>query len=117
MRRIRICVAQQVAHAKQQAGALFAGSPAPALKRVKGGLHGRFDMVFAGFLVQADNLRRLGGIDGLDLVRGLDALAADDEVILASELGAHFFDGGAHLAGIFFLAEINQRLVDERAFM
>ena len=74
-------------------------------------------MVFAGFLVQADNLRRLGGINGLDLVRGLDALAADDEVILASELGAHFLNGGAHLAGVFFLAEINQRLVHEQAFM
>src|SRR5215813_8433437 len=75
------------------------------------------DMFFAGLLVNPDDLRWLGGIEGLDLLRGLDVFAAQDEVVLAAQLAANFFDRRAHLAGVFFAAEINRRLVAEWAFV
>ena len=82
-----------------------------------GGLYGGFDLIFARFLVNANYFRRLGGIDGTNLVRGLDALAADDQVVFAAELSAHFFDGGAHFAHVLFFGEIDKRLVFERTFV
>jgi hypothetical protein len=80
-------------------------------------LHCGFDVLFAGLLMDADDLRRREGFSDLILSAGLDALAADDEVILAAELSAHAFDGGAHLAGVVFVAKIVKRFVDERALM
>jgi hypothetical protein len=59
-------------------------------KAFERGLHGGLDVFFAGLLMNSDDLRRLRGIQRLDLVGGLDALAADDEVILAAELAADF---------------------------
>jgi hypothetical protein len=67
--------------------------------------------------MDSDDLRRLRGIQRLDLFGSLDALAADDEVILAAELAANALDGGAHLAGVVFVAEIVKGLVDKRALM
>ena len=57
-----------------------------------------------------DGLRR---VQRLDLVGGLDALAADDEVVLAAQLAADFRDGGAHAARVFFVAEIEKGLGDK----
>ena len=101
---IHFALAQQVGGAEQQAGALFDGSVLPGIEGFQRGGHGRLDVFFAGLLMDSDNLRRLRGIQGLDLVGGLDALAADDEVILAAELSADSLDGGAHLAGVVFVA-------------
>ena len=81
------------------------------------GGHGRFHMLFAGLLMDADYLRWLRRIQRLDLVGSLDALAADDEVILAAKLAADALDGSAHLAGVVFLAEVEEGLVGERALM
>ena len=97
-------LAHYVAHVEEQAGALFKRRPAPTGKGCERRLHGRLDVLLAGLLVNADQLRGLGGIDGLDLVAGPGPLAADDQVVLAAQLAAHFFDGGAHLAGSRFLA-------------
>ena len=110
-------LAHYVSHAEEQAGALFKRRPAPAGKGCERRLHGGFHVLLAGFLVQADQLRGPGGIDGLDLVAGPGPLAADDQVVLAAQLAAHFFDGGAHLAGSRFLREIGERFVYERPFM
>ncbi len=74
-------------------------------------------MLFARLLVDSDDLRGARGVQGLDLVGGFDALAADDEVILAAKLAAHSLDGGAHLAGVLFVAKIEEGLVDEWALM
>jgi hypothetical protein len=74
-------------------------------------------VLFAGLLVNADDLRRPRRIQRLDLVSRLNTLAADDEVILAAELSANALDGGAHLAGVFFLVEIVEGLVDEWSLM
>ena len=59
----------------------------------------------------------LAGLMRPDLVGRLDALAADDQIVLAAELSAHFFDGGAHLAHVLFAAEINKRLSDKRSLV
>src|SRR5260370_3658970 len=67
--------------------------------------------------MDSDNLRGLRRIQRFDLSRSLNALAANDQVILAAELSADAFDGGAHLARALFLAEIVKRLVDEGALM
>jgi len=47
-------------------------------------LHGGLHVLFAGSLVNTDHFRRLGGIEGTNLFRGLGALAADDQVVLAT---------------------------------
>jgi hypothetical protein len=86
-------------------------------KRAESGIHGGLDVLLARFLVNADHLRGFGGIDGTDLVGGLEALAADDQVVLAAELSADFLDGGAHLAHVVFFAEIDKRLILERTFV
>ncbi len=113
----KFALAQHIAHAEEQAGALFERGLAPAGKSLQRGLHGRFHVLLAGLLVQSDDLRGLGRIDGLDLVAGLDPLAANDEVVLPTQQCTHFLDGGAHLAGVLFAGEIDQRLVYERSFM
>ncbi len=110
-------LAHEIADAEDQSGPFFDGGAAPGFEGFERGLHRRLDVVFAGFLVDADNLRGLRRVQRLDLVGGFDALAADDEVILAAELGADFGDGGTHLAGVLFVAEIVEGLGDEWALM
>jgi hypothetical protein len=67
----------------------------------------------AGFLVDADNFRGLGRVQRFYFVRSPDALASDDEVVLAAKLSAHFGDGGAHAARVLFIAKIKKGLTDE----
>jgi len=74
-------------------------------------------VLLARFLVNANHFRGFGGIDGTDLVGGLAALAADDQIVLAAQLATHFFDGGAHLAHVLFFGEIDERLILERTFV
>ena len=110
-------LAQQVGDVEQQAGAFLDRGALPVLKGTQSGLHGRFHVFFACFLVNADNFRRLRRIQRFDLVLRLNALAADDEIILAAQLAANLVDGSTHFAGIFFLAEIGERLIREWALM
>ena len=113
----QLALAHQIAHAKQQRRALFGGSVSPAFEGLRSGIDGGLNVLLAGFLMDADHFGGFGRIDGTDLVRGLDAFAANDQVILAAQLPAHFFERGAHLAHILFLAEIDKRFVLERTFM
>ncbi len=108
-----LALAHEVADAEDEAGALFDGGAAPGLEGLERGLHRGLNVFLAGLLVDADDLRGLRRIQRLDFVGGLDALAADDEVVLASELAADFGDGGAHAAGVLFVAEIVKWLGDE----
>ena len=50
-----------------------------------------------------------------DVAIGHDGLFR--QVVLAAELGANFGNCGAHLAGVFFLAEIEEWFVYKRALM
>ncbi len=112
-----LALAHHVGDAEQQRGALFDGSAAPALVGAQCGLHGGLDLFFSGFLMQANDLGRLCGIDGLDLVAGFHALAADDQVILAAKLSADFVERGAHLAHVVIFGEIKKWFVLERPIM
>jgi hypothetical protein len=114
---IHFALAHEVGGAEQQTGALFDRGVFPGLEGFEGRLHRGFHMLFAGLLVDSHDLRWTRGIQRLDFVGGLDALAADDEVIFAAELAADALDGGAHIARVFFAAEIVKRLVDERALV
>jgi hypothetical protein len=110
----QLALAHDIGHVKQKRRALFDRRVAPVTERLTGGLYGGFDVLLASLLVNSDYLRRLGGIDGPNLVGGLAALAADDQVILAAELATHFLDRGAHLAHIVFFGEIDERFILER---
>jgi hypothetical protein len=68
-----------------------------------------------GLLVNAHDLRRARRVDGADFARGLNALATDDEVVLAAELRAHLAERFAHGAGNVRLLEISEWLVGKRA--
>src|SRR5438067_13420375 len=61
--------------------------------------------------MQADNFGWPRRIDALDLRRSLEASAANDQVVLATELAADLFDRVAHAARVFRAREIGQRLV------
>ncbi len=100
----------QIADAEDEACALFDRGAAPGPESFERGLHCRFDVVFVGFLVDAHDLRRLRRVQRLDLVGCLDALAADDEVILVAQLSANLGDRGAHAARVVFVAKIKERL-------
>src|SRR5580658_3172887 len=113
----QLALAHYISHVKQERRALLDRGVAPVTKSLRSGLYRRLDVFLASPLVNSDDLRRLGGIDGTNLVGGLDAFAADNQVILAAELATHFFDRGAHLAHVLFFAEIDKRLILERTLM
>ena len=75
--------------AEEYGGALFPWSDTPGGEGFQRGLHGGFDVLGFGFLVDADNFGRLRGIYGADFFRGGDFLAADNQRIFAAELLAH----------------------------
>ena len=67
--------------------------------------------------MQSDQLGGIGRIYGLNLVGRFYQASADDEVVFAAELATNLLDGSAHLARVFFLGKVGERLVDERSFM
>jgi hypothetical protein len=56
-------------------------------------------------------------VQRLDLVGSLDVLAADVEVVLLTQLAADFADGGAHAAGVIFVAKIKEGLGNKRSLV
>ncbi len=54
-----------------------------------GGLDRLFGMLGFGVLMDADYLRGPGGIDGDDLLFGLEPAATDDQVVLVVEVALH----------------------------
>ena len=86
-------------------------------KRAESCIYRGIDVLLASFLVNTDNFRGLRWINRTDLARRLAALAANDQIILATQLSAHFLDGRAHLAHVLFFAEIDKRLILECTLM
>ena len=87
---IHFALAQPVGGAEQQARrALRRGCGSRSTKAFSAAFIAGLYVLFPRFLMNANDLRRARGVQGLDLVCSLDALAADDEVILAAELSAH----------------------------
>ena len=113
----KFAFAQQIAHAKQQRRAVCHRTPAPLFVSFQRRLHRRSNVLSARLLMHSYHLRRLRGIQRLDLVRSLHPLPADHQVILAPQLATHLLNGNAHLARRVIFGEIGQRLVDERPFV
>ncbi len=111
---LKLAVADGLRHLEHELGALFPTGAAPRLERLLCRFHCRLDVLFTGFLEDANNLAGIRRIERLDLVGRLDALAADDQFVLASELCADFVQRSFHLLRILRPAEIDHRLVFER---
>src|SRR5215469_3022712 len=108
---------EEIGRTKQQARAFLGGSVAPRFKGLESGVHRRLNVLPSGLLMDTDDFGGLGRVQRGDLVGGLDALAANDEVILAAKLAANFGDRGAHATGVFFIAEIEKGLGHKRSGM
>ena len=91
----------------------WTGVAGPGGEGGEGGVHGGLGVGGVGCLVEADELGGVGGIDAADFGVGLEALAADDEVILVSELGADVREGVSHLLLRGGLSEVLKRVVAE----
>src|SRR5664279_1525038 len=111
---LKLALAQQRAHPEQQVGALLDGGKLPGVERLQRGLHRGLNLACARRLVNSDNLRRLGPIDRLRLLRWLQVTAADDQVVLAAQFVADLLDSGLHAARVLRVAEINRWFVLER---
>ncbi len=109
-----LTLAQNVRGAEQNASTFFHRRILPFFERGQRRLHRRLDVFPARLLVDADHLRRLRGVDGDDLLVGADVLAADDQVVFASQFLADLFDGRAHGGGVLGFAVIGDRLVRKR---
>jgi len=77
---------------------LFLQGSAPGLEGLEGRLHGFFGVLRAGFLVDADDLGRAGRVEGADFGLGLEAAAADDEVVFAPSWLWTKSNAGLHIA-------------------
>src|SRR5262249_37244209 len=81
----------------------------------QGSLHGRFYMFFAGFLVNADNLRRLRRIERVDLLRRAHPVAAQDQVVFATQLATNAVEGRSHFPADVAAAEVSCRLISKKS--
>ncbi len=96
---------QDLEEAVDQAGAVLRGRVLPEFECVESRVDGGLDVLFGRFLMEADEFGGAGGVERADLFAGAKAMASDDEIVFAAELGADFRDGRSLGAGVFFLAE------------
>ncbi len=97
--------------AKQQCRAIGSRRVLPGLESFRGLFDGATRKLFCCFVEASDYLCAIGRIDTVEQVAGLDAFAADDEWILASELTLNFRDCLAHRRGVLFFSEIGEWFV------
>jgi hypothetical protein len=108
-----LALAQERGDAEEQVGALLRERAAPGLEGFVGALDG-LPREFLRRLVEApDDLGLARGVAALKEVAGLDALAADDERVLAPEFGLDARQRLAHRARVLLLREVGERLVAE----
>src|SRR4051812_47624046 len=103
--------AQQLSDAKDQLSAFSRRNVAPGFERGGRGLDGFVGQFFGGFVKRADHLGAIRGIDAVERVTRIDALAAYDERILAAEFALYLVERGAHRLGVFFFGEISKWFV------
>ena len=104
-----------VGGAEQQRDSLFGWGSAPGFEGVKRRGHGDLHLRRAGLLMHADHLRRPRRIDGANLVRGLQPLAADDQAVLGAQVRGHMIERVAHGARILGVVEIGKGLIRKHA--
>src|SRR2546421_2318259 len=98
--------AHQLGDPKQQLYALFSGNIAPGLKGFGRSFNCLIREVFRGFVKLSYYLRSVGWIDTVERRPGLDAFAANDERIFATQLALNFVECSAHCLRILFFGEI-----------
>ena len=82
---LQLALADDCRSAEEQGSAFGNGSAAPRRKGRESRLNGLVCVFSLGVLVNADNLRRARRIDRANLFCGLQALAAEDHLVLAPE--------------------------------
>jgi hypothetical protein len=65
--------------------------------------------------MNAHYLRRTRRVDGTNSLGGFEALAANDERILATEMRRHLIEGMTHGAHIFRIVKVDERIVRKSA--
>ncbi len=112
---IESALPDQIGRVQKQRRALFDGGNAPAFISIECSLHGELGMLQPCLLMHSDHLRRPRRIQRADLLLGADAPAADDDVILLTELVGDTVQGVPHRACIVFTVEVQKRLISELA--
>src|SRR6185503_18178275 len=87
---------------KQQFCAIRGRRVFPSLESFCSFVDGATRQFFCCLVEASDYLGAIGGIDTVEQVAGLDAFAADDEWILASEFAPHLLNRLAHRRGVLF---------------
>ena len=98
---LELALANYVSRIQQQRNAHIRRCPAPWNEGVLRGGHRTCGMFGAGLLMNADNLRRPRRIDGNNFFRGLDALAADHEIVFARQAAAQLYSSAFSMARMF----------------
>ena len=80
---------------------------APRLKSLVSSFNGAAGQFFRRLMKFADDLGAIRGIDTLERIAGLNALAPDHQRVFLAELLFYLPNGSAHCRGVFFFAEIN----------
>ncbi len=91
------------------------GNLAPRIEGAERGRHGGIHLRRAGLLMHADDLRRTRRIDGANPLGGSQALAADDERVIAAEMHGHLIKSAAHGTRILGIVEVSEGLIRKHA--
>ena len=110
-----LALTNEVCGVEEEGSASGGGDAAPGGEGGGGCSDGGGDVGFVCTLVDADNLRGARGVDGGDLAGGAEAVATDDDVLLAAEFRADGVDRFPHEAGVGGVREVGEDFVDEGA--
>src|SRR5216117_155210 len=98
--------AHQLCDSKKQLRAFVRGDVSPGLKSFIGSLDSAIRKFFRSFMKSSDDLSTICGIDAFEGAARFNALAADDQRILATKFALNCFDRAPHGSGVFFFREI-----------
>ncbi len=110
---LELALSNQVGSAEEKGSALGGGGPAPGREGGERGGDGLLGKIGLGALMDSDDLGWPRRVDRDDLALGLQAAAADDQVVLPSELGFDIGKSLLHRPLVFGVVEVDERLVDE----
>ena len=100
---------------QQQPGADLDRLPLPVLERLPRRVDGLLDVRPRAALEAAEELALVRGVDRLERLQPGDALAADDQRVVAAEFFLHFLQRRVHGRPVLGFSEVCQRLILEFA--
>ena len=98
---------------QQEGGAFFHGHVLPRFIRGERGLHRELGVLGSCLLMDAHDLRRIGGIEGLDLSLGAQTFSANHELVFVAEHVRDLAERGFHRDEVGGVVEIDKGLVAE----